>query len=179
MKCWFFLSPHHWGSGFRIKVSTPTRRPHKKVTNLGPELLLPDAGATFCWLSYFLSGRLWPDTKQEHCFQALSTDTDSSVKTETSSCSVRISVCLREATYREPARTSWRVTENCSCRWQYHKSCLVSLDICAKGIKHQQCEPRNVFHKENSCFPTHLLPWCVYSFGWCWFLILSTFKDKI
>lgn len=95
-------------------------------------------------------------------------------------CSLRISVCLREATYRACQSQLAFVAESCSCRdGGATNPAVISLGLWAGGIKHQQEEHTSVFHKESSCSQTHLSLWCVYSFGWYWFLILSMFEGKI
>lgn len=72
------------------------------------------------------------------------------------------------------------VAESCSCRdGGATNPAVLSLGLWARGLKHQQEEHRNVFHKESSCSQTHLSPWCVYSFGWYWCLVLSMFEGKI
>lgn len=88
-------------------------------------------------------------------------------------CSLRISVCLREATYRACQSQLAHVAESCSCRdGGATNPAVISLGLWAGVIKHWQEEHTSVFHKESSCSQTHRSLWCVYSFGWYWFLSL-------
>lgn len=131
-------------------------------------------------LTYFLSGILWPDAKQEHCFQAGSADADFPARTmHHHLLSEDLSVLERGHLQSLPEPAGF-VAESCSCRdGGATNPAVISLGLWAGGIKHQQEEHTSVFHRESSCSQTHLSLWCVYSFGWYWFLILSMFEGKI